>query len=313
MLGALCDMVPRWTKQLSPRRPIGRVGGFKIHTVWVRIPPGALSAHCCRWPPRPFLHAPEKTGRRSPPPLRHGPDRHGRRPIDGPSASDGRALVPGRPPAARFRTVHVSAVHRLTAGRGAVRLPARAVPGRRPHHYRQARRALPLDLLRRHVARRPGGGGVRLGCSASPVEGVVQRIGCAQIKSYSTHWTCLFPHHGPGRKYTRTIALEDWQQEIVDDHPGPFLRGLIHSDGCRMTNWTQRRVAGELKRYECPRYFSPTSLSTSSPCVARHSTRLASHTAVPAGTRCRSPDVRPSPPWTCGSDRRPEPRLFTQA
>ena len=83
----------------------------------------------------------------------------------------------------------------------------------------------------------------------------VQRIGCAEIKSYSTHWTCLFPQHGPGRKHTRTIALEDWQQEIVDDHPGPFLRGLIHSDGCRMTNWTQRPVAGELKRYEYPRYF----------------------------------------------------------
>jgi hypothetical protein len=83
----------------------------------------------------------------------------------------------------------------------------------------------------------------------------VQRIGCAQIKSYSKHWTCLFPQHGPGRKHTRTIALEDWQREIVDDHPGPFLRGLIHSDGCRMTNWTQRRVAGELKRYEYPRYF----------------------------------------------------------
>jgi hypothetical protein len=41
----------------------------------------------------------------------------------------------------------------------------------------------------------------------------------------------------------------------VDVHPGPFLRGLIHSDGCRMTNWTQRIVAGELKRYEYPRYF----------------------------------------------------------
>jgi hypothetical protein len=25
---------------------------------------------------------------------------------------------------------------------------------------------------------------------------MVQRIGCAQVKSYSTHWTCLFPQHG---------------------------------------------------------------------------------------------------------------------
>ena len=83
----------------------------------------------------------------------------------------------------------------------------------------------------------------------------VQRIGCAEIKSYSTHWTCLFPQHGPGRKHMRSIVLEEWQQHIVDAHPGPFVRGLIHSDGCRITNWTQRRVAGELKRYEYPRYF----------------------------------------------------------
>jgi hypothetical protein len=83
----------------------------------------------------------------------------------------------------------------------------------------------------------------------------VQRIGCAEVKSYSTHWTCLFPQHGVGKKHERLIELVKWQQEIVDEHPGPFLRGLIHSDGCRMTNWTQRPVAGELKRYEYPRYF----------------------------------------------------------
>jgi hypothetical protein len=53
----------------------------------------------------------------------------------------------------------------------------------------------------------------------------------------------------------RPIVLQAWQQLIVDAHPGPFLRGLFHSDGCRMTNWAQRRVAGELKRYEYPRYF----------------------------------------------------------
>jgi hypothetical protein len=56
-------------------------------------------------------------------------------------------------------------------------------------------------------------------------------------------------------KHTRPIALDDWQQRIVDAHSGPFLRGLFHSDGCRTTNWTRRRVAGELKRYEYPRYF----------------------------------------------------------
>lgn len=84
---------------------------------------------------------------------------------------------------------------------------------------------------------------------------VVPRTGCAAVKSFSQHWACLFPQHGPGAKHTRPIVLEPWQQEVVDEQPGRFLRGLIHSDGCRMTNWTQRYVAGELKRYTYPRYF----------------------------------------------------------
>jgi hypothetical protein len=45
-------------------------------------------------------------------------------------------------------------------------------------------------------------------------------------------------------------ALEPWQQEIVDAYPWEFIRGLVHSDGCRITNWTVRMVAGRRKRYE---------------------------------------------------------------
>jgi hypothetical protein len=70
-----------------------------------------------------------------------------------------------------------------------------------------------------------------------------------------THWPCLFPQHGPGHKHERPIVLEPWQAAIVEQHPGRFLRGLFHSDGCRITNWTERLVAGERKRYEYPRYF----------------------------------------------------------
>ncbi len=84
---------------------------------------------------------------------------------------------------------------------------------------------------------------------------VVQRQGCVAVTSYGRHWTCLFPQHGPGRKHDRLIALEGWQQEVVDAHPWEFLRGLIHSDGCRTTNWTTRLVGGVRKRYEYPRYF----------------------------------------------------------
>ena len=55
-------------------------------------------------------------------------------------------------------------------------------------------------------------------------------------------------------KHLRPIVLEEWQQFVVEDHPKEFIRGLIHSDGCRVTNWTTRIVAGEKKRYEYPRY-----------------------------------------------------------
>jgi hypothetical protein len=82
----------------------------------------------------------------------------------------------------------------------------------------------------------------------------VQRVpkqGCVAVQAYSMHWTCLFPQHGPGKKHEREIRLADWQRQIVDKHPKPFLRGLFHSDGCRVTN--QVTVRG--KRYAYPRYL----------------------------------------------------------
>jgi hypothetical protein len=63
-------------------------------------------------------------------------------------------------------------------------------------------------------------------------------------------WACLFPQHGPGRKHLRPIVLADWQQRIVDQAPGRFLRGLIHTDGWRGVN----KVCSKGRRYEYPRY-----------------------------------------------------------
>ncbi|MEU9334767.1 transcriptional regulator [Streptomyces sp. NPDC048290] len=83
----------------------------------------------------------------------------------------------------------------------------------------------------------------------------VRKQGAYAVSSTSKHWPCLFPQHGPGKKHNRRIALEPWQQEIVRAHPWEFIRGLIHSDGCRIINWTSRLVAGVPKRYEYPRYF----------------------------------------------------------
>lgn len=83
----------------------------------------------------------------------------------------------------------------------------------------------------------------------------VRRKGCHDVKVYSKHLPCLFPQHGPGKKHERLIALESWQQILVDSHPWDLIRGLIHSDGCRITNWATRTVNGVVRRYEYPRYF----------------------------------------------------------
>jgi hypothetical protein len=88
-----------------------------------------------------------------------------------------------------------------------------------------------------------------------PVRCTRRSAGCHALVSNSRHWICLFPQHGPGMKHTREIALEAWQGSIVNAFPGPFVRGLIHSDGCRITNWATKRGPGGTKRYEYPRYM----------------------------------------------------------
>jgi len=82
----------------------------------------------------------------------------------------------------------------------------------------------------------------------------VPRSGMHEVKAYSKHWICLFPQHGPGRKHERAIVLEDWQQEIVTRFPEHFVRGLIHSDGCRVYNVAVRTRGGKTTRYYYARY-----------------------------------------------------------
>jgi hypothetical protein len=60
--------------------------------------------------------------------------------------------------------------------------------------------------------------------------------GCIVVNASWKHWPCVFPQHGPGRKHDRTIELLPWQRDITRRHPGLLLRGLIHSDGCRILN-----------------------------------------------------------------------------
>jgi hypothetical protein len=82
----------------------------------------------------------------------------------------------------------------------------------------------------------------------------VQNQGCKDVKSYSKHWTCLFPQHGLGEKHKRKITLATWQRKIVDEFPEPFVRGLIHSDGSRFMNRVRHIVDGKEHWYEYPRY-----------------------------------------------------------
>jgi len=61
--------------------------------------------------------------------------------------------------------------------------------------------------------------------------------------------------------------LNDRRYVIVERHPGPFLRRLFHSDGCRVTNTTTKIVAGQRKRYDYPRsQFANTSAQIRALC-----------------------------------------------
>ncbi len=73
---------------------------------------------------------------------------------------------------------------------------------------------------------------------------------CVDLDSGWVSWPCLLPQHGRGRRTARSIALADWQQRMVDEAPGPFLRGLIHTDGWRGVN----KVHVKGHDYEYPRY-----------------------------------------------------------
>jgi hypothetical protein len=117
---------------------------------------------------------------------------------------------------------------------------------------------------------------------------LTNRVGCREIGAYWKHWPCVFPQIGPGEKHLRSIELEGWQQDLVDRHPRELIKGLIHSDGCRVTN----RVTGANgKRYAYTRYF----LSNRSTDIKGIFVRA-----------CRSIGVetRPDGPWNISVARR---------
>ncbi|MCQ3932205.1 MAG: hypothetical protein DPW16_17285 [Chloroflexi bacterium] len=68
------------------------------------------------------------------------------------------------------------------------------------------------------------------------VDAMKLKYNCVVVGCYSNEWPELFPQHGEGMKYLRKIQLEQWQQEIVDQYPLEFFKGLYHSDGIRSQN-----------------------------------------------------------------------------
>ena len=77
-----------------------------------------------------------------------------------------------------------------------------------------------------------------------------------RVTAGSKHWPYLFPQMGRGPKHERPIVLAPWQREIVDAHPWQFVRGLIHSDGCRTVNRFKTRLpSGRVAEYAYPRDF----------------------------------------------------------
>ena len=96
--------------------------------------------------------------------------------------------------------------------------------------------------------------------------GVVKRIGCHDVYSYWKHWPCVFPQVGPGPKHLRKIELEAWQWRIAERHPRELVKGLIHSDGSRVTNRV-RKVPADAMSILVPLHelLRPTSVTSS--CV----------------------------------------------
>jgi hypothetical protein len=65
-----------------------------------------------------------------------------------------------------------------------------------------------------------------------------------------------FPQRGRGRKYQRDIVLRDWQIDLTHAHPAALIRGLIHTDGCRVVNRFRTKLpSGRVAESHYVHYF----------------------------------------------------------
>ena len=132
----------------------------------------------------------------------------------------------------------------LYLGDGSIGMPSRGcvqltftLDARYPGIVAEATRAVELTIP-----------GIHVGNSRAP--------GAIRVQATHPAWLAAFPQHGPGRKHTRPIALVDWQRRLTLEHPRELIRGLIHSDGCRVINRFRTRLpSGRVGEYAYVRYF----------------------------------------------------------
>ena len=246
----------------GPGSPTGRDDALKPHPVWVRIPLGAPSRRRCRWSARCSSHVLAGSSRRGSRPPGRGPHTVQCQSCDGTSVEP-RSETGSPTRNARqhgLLTVRCAATHPSTTRPTRLCSGTTSVTGAssRMRGYYAFRVVVRREVPRDHRGHRP-----LPGCTVRPRRADPSRPS-TRLPSWSrapgNTGPCLFPQHGPGRKHERPIVLDTWQRAIVESDPGPFLRGLFHSDGCRANNWAQRRVDGKLERRYYPRWqFTNTS------------------------------------------------------
>jgi hypothetical protein len=118
--------------------------------------------------------------------------------------------------------------------------------------------------------------------------------GAMEIKLTWKHWPCLFPQHGPGMKHTRPIILQPWQREIVEQHPGRFLRGLSIRMAAGSPTGPSARWADNESGTSIHAISSRMRRPTSSGCAPGHSTFSASLGGRPTRGTSQSPAGLPS-------------------
>jgi len=82
------------------------------------------------------------------------------------------------------------------------------------------------------------------------------REGCVILQASHPDLLDAFPQHGPGKKHARPIRPLPWQRAISAVQAKAFVRGLIHSDGCRTINrFVVSLPSGRRAEYTYARYF----------------------------------------------------------